>query len=159
MRITAVPGARMVPFLLALILVGAFAERQSVVDLFLTAGLGVLGVALVRFDWPRAPVLMGLVLGPLAETRLFLSIDAYGASWLWRPGVLLLAASVTAGLIVSGGRQLPHRRGATSGRSRAETVFAAALIVILAAAFVVAAATPIDRRSCPAPSPRSRSCA
>jgi len=137
-RITAVPGARMVPFLLALILVGAFAERQSVVDLFLTAGLGVLGVALVRFDWPRAPVLMGLVLGPLAETRLFLSIDAYGASWLWRPGVLLLAASVTAGLILSGGKQLPHRRGATSGRSRAETVFAAGVIVILAAAFGVA---------------------
>jgi putative tricarboxylic transport membrane protein len=82
--------------------------------------------------------LMGLVLGPLAENRLFLSIDAYGAAWLWRPGVLLLAAAVGAGLIISGGRRLPHRRTATSGRSRAETVFAGGLIVVLAAAFVVA---------------------
>ena len=60
-RITRVPGARMVPFLLALILVGAFADRQSAVDLLLTAAVGGLGVAMVRFEWPRAPMLMGLV--------------------------------------------------------------------------------------------------
>jgi hypothetical protein len=33
-----------------------------------------------------------LVLGPLAENRLFLSTDNYGLAWLWRPGVLLLMA-------------------------------------------------------------------
>ena len=32
-------------------------------------------------EWPRPPVLLGLVLGPLAENRLFLSTDNYGLAW------------------------------------------------------------------------------
>ncbi|HEX5216630.1 MAG TPA: tripartite tricarboxylate transporter permease [Vicinamibacterales bacterium] len=143
-RITQVSGTRMVPFLLALILVGAFTERQSVVDLFLTAALGALGVAMVRFEWPRAPMLMGLVLAPLAETRLFLSIDAYGAAWLWRPGVLLIAAAIIAGLTVPIRR--PFAAATNRERSMAESAFAVALIGVLALAAVVAGAYP-DRSS------------
>jgi len=139
-RITRVPGARMVPFLLALILVGAFADRQSAVDLLLTAAVGGLGVAMVRFEWPRAPMLMGLVLAPLAETRLFLSIDAYGAAWLWRPGVLLIAGAVVAGLAVPIRRQFAT--GASRERSIPESALAVALIGVLAIAAIVAGTYP-----------------
>jgi hypothetical protein len=41
-----------------------------------------------KLEWPRPPVLLGLVLGPLAENRLFLSSDNYGMSWLTRPAVI-----------------------------------------------------------------------
>ena len=41
-----------------------------------------------KLDWPRPPVLLGLVLGPLSENRLFLSTDNYGLAWTHRPGVI-----------------------------------------------------------------------
>ncbi|MBI2231111.1 MAG: hypothetical protein HYU46_18670, partial [Deltaproteobacteria bacterium] len=50
-------------------------------------------------EWPRPPVLLGLVLGPLAENRLFLSTDNYGLAWLGRPGVLIIFAVTLVGII------------------------------------------------------------
>ena len=49
---------------------------------------GALGWIMEKLDWPRPPVLLGLVLGPLSENRLFLSTDNYGLAWTHRPGVI-----------------------------------------------------------------------
>ena len=46
---------------------------------------GALGWVMEKLDWPRPPVLLGLVLGPLAENRLFLSTDNYGLAWTASP--------------------------------------------------------------------------
>jgi hypothetical protein len=95
-RITRVRSAVLVPILLLLVFVGAFTERHQIADLVITLMMGAAGLAFAHFRWPRAPVLIGLVLGRLAENRLFLSIDAYGALWLLRPGVLLAFAVIAA---------------------------------------------------------------
>ena len=77
---------------------------------------GSLGLAMARLGWPRPPLLLGLVLGPLAENRLFLSTDNYGAAWLLRPGVLLLIG------IARGRPRGPARaRMAPAARTPAET--------------------------------------
>jgi hypothetical protein len=47
-----------------------------------------LGWIMEKLDWPRPPVLLGLVLGPLSENRLFLSTDNYGLAWTHRPAVI-----------------------------------------------------------------------
>jgi TctA family transporter len=47
---------------------------------------------MVRLDWPRAPLILGLVLGPLAENYFFLSHSRYGWSWLAHPLVLVIFA-------------------------------------------------------------------
>jgi hypothetical protein len=51
-----------------------------------------------KLAWPRPPVLLGLVLGPLAENRLFLASDNYGMAWTWRPGVLTIFAVTLIGI-------------------------------------------------------------
>ena len=52
---------------------------------------------MVQLDWPRPPLVLGLVLGPLMEEKLFISSDRYGFSWLYRPGVLIiLTVTLTA---------------------------------------------------------------
>lgn len=91
-RITAVRASLLFPCVLVLIDVGAFAEKNAVEDLTIVLVFGALGWAMARHDWPRPALLLGLVLGPLAEAKLFLSTDHYGAAWLARPGVLALAA-------------------------------------------------------------------
>jgi putative tricarboxylic transport membrane protein len=89
-KVTYVRGNLLTPFILLLIYLGAFAEKNMFEDLILVLFFGVLGWVLVRFNWPRPPLILGLVLGPLAENRLFLSTDNYGLAWLLRPGVIIL---------------------------------------------------------------------
>ncbi len=99
-RITRIRGTLLVPFILTLVFVGAFAEKNVFPDLAIMLGFGALGLVMSELNWPRPPVLLGLVLGPLAENRLFLATDNYGAAWLLRPGVLILFALILAGILV-----------------------------------------------------------
>jgi putative tricarboxylic transport membrane protein len=113
-RITRIRGSLLVPFILTLVFVGAFAEKNVFPDLVIMLAFGALGLVMSELNWPRPPVLLGLVLGPLAENRLFLATDNYGAAWLVRPGVLILFAIILIGIvtpIISGGSRGGPRNG------------------------------------------------
>jgi TctA family transporter len=96
-RITEVRGSLIIPFLLLLVFLGGFATKNAFEDLILVLIFGALGWVLNQLDWPRPPLLLGLVLGPLAENRLFLSTDNYGLAWMWFPSVLVIFAIILAG--------------------------------------------------------------
>jgi TctA family transporter len=98
-RITQIRGSLIIPIILVLIYLGAFAEKNAFEDMLVVLFFGALGWVLEKLEWPRPPVLLGLVLGPLAENRLFLSSDNYGAAWLGRPGVLIIFAVILLGII------------------------------------------------------------
>lgn len=91
-KVTQVRGSLLIPFILILIYLGAFAEKNAFPDLLMVLIFGALGWMLEKFKWPRPPLILGLVLGGLAESRLFLSVGNYGMSWIWRPMVLVLIA-------------------------------------------------------------------
>jgi putative tricarboxylic transport membrane protein len=99
-RITRIRATLLVPFIMVLIYVGAFAEKNVFEDLGVVLAFGALGWVMAHLDWPRPPLLLGLVLGPLAENRLFLATDNYGVAWLLRPGVLVIAGVIAIGLAV-----------------------------------------------------------
>ena len=95
------------PYLYAGILifatVGVYGMRQSAFDLFLLYGIGVLGVVMRRFDFPTAPVIVGMILGPLAEAQLrnAMSIGEGSALvFVQRPVSLLLIGVVIAVLVL-----------------------------------------------------------
>lgn len=98
-KITQIRGNLVIPFIILLVYLGAFAEKNIFEDLILVIIFGVLGWVLQKLDWPRPPLILGLVLGPLAENRLFLSTDNYGLTWLLRPGVLILIGITLLGVI------------------------------------------------------------
>ena len=91
-KVTYIRGSLLIPFILMLIYLGAFAEKNAFPDLILVLIFGALGWVLEKLKWPRPPLILGLVLGGLAESRLFLSVGNYGMSWIWRPMVLVLIA-------------------------------------------------------------------
>ena len=139
-RVTRIRGTLLVPLILTLIYVGAFAEKNVFQDLGVVLVFGALGLAMARLDWPRPPLLLGLVLGPLAENRLFLSTDNYGAAWLFRPGVLLMLGLVVVGVLVSivkgrARRPWPTVTGRAGAPSRlvvdGRTAFSLAAVVLL----------------------------
>jgi TctA family transporter len=96
-KVTTIRGTLLIPLIILLIYLGAFAEKNAFPDMFLVILFGALGWALETFDWPRPPLILGLVLGPLAENRLFLSTDNYGMAWLLRPAVLVILALTVIG--------------------------------------------------------------
>jgi len=98
-KITYIRGSVIIPIILLLIYLGTFAEKNAFADLLLMLIFGMLGWVMHRLDWPRPPFILGLVLGFLAESRLFLSVQNYGLHWLLRPSVLVIMALTLAGAI------------------------------------------------------------
>ncbi|MEN7528148.1 MULTISPECIES: tripartite tricarboxylate transporter permease [unclassified Cupriavidus] len=60
---------------------GAYGIRQSWFDLLLLFVIGLLGMAMRRFDFPTAPVIVGLILGPMAEKQLRNALSIGQGDW------------------------------------------------------------------------------
>ncbi len=68
-KLLKIPKAPLYAGILIFATVGVYGMRQSSFDLFVMFGLALVGVVLRRFDFPTAPVIVGLILGPLAEAQ------------------------------------------------------------------------------------------
>ncbi|MDQ2704775.1 MAG: tripartite tricarboxylate transporter permease [Pseudomonadota bacterium] len=93
-RLTFTEGPILVPILLILVVLGAYSESNSIVDVYVMLVAGAIGVVCLRFNWPRVPLLLGVVLGDLCERYLFLSSSLYGWSWMQRPIVMVFAVLI-----------------------------------------------------------------
>lgn len=100
-NITHVKGTFLIPFVLLLIYVGGFAVKNSFGDLFLVFLFGVIGWFMVQFDWPRPPMVLGLVLGDIAESNFFIATSTYGYKWLTHPGVIIIFLLMVGVLVYS----------------------------------------------------------
>lgn len=68
--ITRVRPAVVMPIILVLCVIGAYAVNNSVFDIWVMLGFGILGYVLRRYDFEAAPVVLGLVLGRVLENSL-----------------------------------------------------------------------------------------
>ncbi|HSC97065.1 MAG TPA: tripartite tricarboxylate transporter permease [Burkholderiales bacterium] len=140
-KVTQVRGSLLIPPVLLLIYLGAFAEKNAFEDLYLVLFFGILGWVMEKLHWPRPALILGLVLGPLAENRLFLSTDNYGIEWLVRPWVLVLIALTIAGAFYPWWKARSRRREAAAGstepaaaRNPRSLLFTVTIVVVLGAA-------------------------
>ncbi len=77
--------------------------RQSAFDLVLLYAIGLLGVVMRRFDFPTAPVVVGMILGPLAEAQMRNALSIGEGKWtvfLERPMSATLLVVVLAVLVM-----------------------------------------------------------
>jgi putative tricarboxylic transport membrane protein len=88
--LTNVPGHLLVPVVLVLVFIGAFTANNQYGDIVVMLACGLVGWLMVVAGWPRAPFVLGLVLGKIAENYLYISVARYQASWVTRPVVLVL---------------------------------------------------------------------
>lgn len=97
-RVSLLSNEIIVPYILIFSLLGAFAIRNSYADVLLTCFFGLLGYIMNRFGYNPVPLILGLVLGQMAEKNfrraLIVSGGAYDifySSWIAR---ILLAMSL-----------------------------------------------------------------
>jgi putative tricarboxylic transport membrane protein len=99
-RLLKVPYRWLYPPILALCIAGVYSQANSVEDCWLLVAFGALGWLMKRYDWPAAPMVLGLVLGPLFETALRQSLTlshGSGAIFVTRPlSATLLALALLA---------------------------------------------------------------
>ncbi|WP_417880638.1 tripartite tricarboxylate transporter permease [Vibrio sp.] len=80
-RIIEVPKILMIPIIIFLSIVGAYAINNSMFDIGIAIGFGALGFILGKLDIPSSPILLAIILGPMAETNLRKSLLMYDNSW------------------------------------------------------------------------------
>ncbi|MBF9033043.1 hypothetical protein HKCCE2091_02235 [Rhodobacterales bacterium HKCCE2091] len=87
------------PLIMAIVYVGAYQGSRSWGDMFALLAFGVLGWTMKRLEWPRPPLILGLVLGGLIERYMKISVIRYEAEWLLRPGVIVLLTLAALALL------------------------------------------------------------
>ncbi|WP_260286268.1 tripartite tricarboxylate transporter permease [Peribacillus aracenensis] len=69
-KIIETPKKYLIPLIIAISIFGVYAVQVSTYDLLLLLGCGVLGYFLSKNDYPIAPLVLGLVLGPMIENNM-----------------------------------------------------------------------------------------
>ena len=69
-RLLAIPTPYLYAGILVFATMGTIAAQPSPVELIMLLVFGIMGFIMRRFDYPIAPVIIGLILGPLAEQQL-----------------------------------------------------------------------------------------
>lgn len=69
-KIIETPKKYLLPIIVAISIFGVYAVQYTVFDLLLLIGCGVVGYYLTKNDFPVAPLVLGLVLGPMIENNM-----------------------------------------------------------------------------------------
>jgi putative tricarboxylic transport membrane protein len=72
-----VPPTVLGAFIVVLSVVGAYGVRNNIIDVYICLGFGVLGYVMKHFSFPSAPLVLGVILGPLAERYFMTSMANY----------------------------------------------------------------------------------
>jgi putative tricarboxylic transport membrane protein len=102
-KLLKIPRAPLYAGILIFATIGVYGMRQSAFDLWLMLGVGLIGVLMRRFDFPTAPVIVGMILGPLAEAQMRNALSIGEGRWgvfVERPMSATLLAIVVAVLVL-----------------------------------------------------------
>jgi putative tricarboxylic transport membrane protein len=101
-KVLTIPRDLLYAGILVFATLGAYSLHQSWVDLLTLYVFGLLGFAMRRWDIPVGPAVIGLILGPLAETqfRRALSISQGDATVFFTQPISATFLAITAALIV-----------------------------------------------------------
>ena len=99
-KLTTIPYALMAPFMIMVICFAAFQATRDIGDLIALFAIGLLGILMKRYGWPRPAFLIGFVLAGQMETYLYQAVQFYEWGFLLRTGVLIIAALTLASIIL-----------------------------------------------------------
>jgi putative tricarboxylic transport membrane protein len=138
----------LLPMVMPIVLVATFQATRSWGDLYFLLFFGTVGWIMKRFSWPRPPMVLGFVLGPIFERYLFLSNEIYGLSWMARPVVIAIAILIAWALyrpLRQTVTRLAHEfrhLSSTHLKLKPRALFTLALIAVILAALITSSGWP-----------------
>lgn len=115
-RLTSIPYTFLAPFMVMVICFAAFQATRDFGDLMMLLSIGVLGVLMKRFGWPRPAFLIGFVLAGGMETYLYQAVQISGLAFLLKPGVIIIGL-LTAVSIYFAARHSAQRKEKDTGQA------------------------------------------
>lgn len=116
-KLLKIPRPQLYAGILIFATVGVYGMRQSAFDLVVMYAIGLLGVLMRRYDFPTAPVIVGMILGPLAEAQMRNALSIGEGHWgvfVERPMSLVLLLLIVAVLVVPRLGRVLRRRAAAA---------------------------------------------
>jgi putative tricarboxylic transport membrane protein len=77
-KISTLPYKYLGPIILGICVAGAYSPRNTLFDVWVAFGAGVLGFVMKKNDWPHAPLMLGFILGPILELSFRQSLSMGG---------------------------------------------------------------------------------
>ncbi|MBD5416190.1 MAG: C4-dicarboxylate ABC transporter permease [Desulfovibrio sp.] len=101
-KITAIPSGVLMPIVVTLCVIGGFAVNNSTFDLLIVAVFGVLGYLMLKCRFPLPPLLLAMILEPIAEAnfRRALSISHNDYAIFYTSPVVLVMLGLSALVLI-----------------------------------------------------------
>jgi putative tricarboxylic transport membrane protein len=80
-KVSVIPQILLIPNLIVLCIAGAFAFRNSIFDVYVLIIFGLFAYLFFKFDFPKVPLVLGFILGPIAESNLRSTLALSRGSW------------------------------------------------------------------------------
>lgn len=123
-QVLRVPQVILAPMIVGLMTLGLFTVKNSIFDLFAMLGFGLLGYFMDRLRFPLAPMILGVILGGMAEQSLRTALQISRGDWSYLLSNTI--SQIIAALIVfvlaaplwrwlRGRRTAPDEEGANAG--------------------------------------------
>ena len=80
-RVLLVPRKQLISAIIVFCFIGVYGVDGDVFNLYIMLAFGLLGYFLNRYGFGTAPVILGLILGPIAESNLRRGLQTFGGDW------------------------------------------------------------------------------
>ncbi len=104
-RVTTIKGPFLFPFIIALAILGSYADATSRTGIYLLVVFGIIGVIIRKLHYSVASAAIGLVLGSIFDDNVHLTSQLYGWSFLIKAPLADILFLVTIIILVSGIRR------------------------------------------------------
>jgi putative tricarboxylic transport membrane protein len=81
-RVVKIPVPILAPLILVLCMIGSYSVAGSVLDVIIMFVMGVIGFVMQKHDIPGAPLIIGLILGPMNEMALRQALTGSQGDWM-----------------------------------------------------------------------------
>lgn len=82
-KLFSLPRSLLMPLIIPLCVIGAFAVNLNFLDVYVMLGAGLIGYILDRYGFPLAPLVLAVILGPLADENLRRALLVFEDKSIW----------------------------------------------------------------------------
>jgi putative tricarboxylic transport membrane protein len=115
-KLLKIPAPYLYAGVLTFAMLGAFAVAQNTFGMFIAIGVGIIGLLFRRYGYPITPLILGVVIGPMAELQLRRAVQISNGDFMTlieKPFSVVIYLFLIIGLVVSKGWPLIKKRMAS----------------------------------------------
>lgn len=88
-KIVEIPKPYIIPIIVVLTFVGGFSIQNSITDIYWMIGFGIVGYFMKRYDYPVAPLVLGVILTPIIDENFRRGVQlSHGNAWGFFEGMV-----------------------------------------------------------------------